>query len=346
MEKVLLGMSGGVDSSVSAIILKDQGYDVYGATMNLFKENDLEDENSIDAKKVCDSLGINHCTLNFKDQFNNCVIRNFIEEYSNSRTPNPCVECNKHLKFGVMWEKAKELGMDFIATGHYAKVEYSDKYKRYVIKKADNLDKDQSYVLYGIPKDIIEHIKFPLGSFKSKDEIRSIAKEKGLSIASKSDSQDICFIPDGDYKSFLEKNSNLKGNIGNIIFNGKIIGKHTGLYKYTIGQRKGLGIAYEEPLYVVGFNNKNNELIVGVENDLYIKEFKVKNYNLLLVDSIDEPIKVNVKTRYKSKEFPALISMDNDYIKVEFDSPQKGITPGQSAVFYIDDIVFGGGIIV
>ena len=346
MKKVLLGMSGGVDSSVSAIVLKNEGYDVCGATMNLFKENDILDENSIDAKKVCDKLNIPHYTLNFKEQFNTCVIKKFIEEYSNSRTPNPCVECNKYLKFGSMREKAKELGMDYIATGHYAKVEYSDKYKRYVIKKANNLDKDQSYVLYGIPKDLLEHIIFPLGNFKSKDEIRKIAKENDIPTASKSDSQDICFIPDGNYKAFLEKNSDLKENIGNIVLDGKVIGKHKGLYKYTIGQRKGLGIAYEEPLYVIGFNNDKNELIVGIEKDLYVKEFKVKNYNLLLIDELTDPIKVNVKTRYKSKEHKATISMDGDYIKVEFDSPQKGVTPGQSAVFYIDDIVLGGGIIV
>ena len=346
MERVLLGMSGGVDSSVSAILLKEHGKDVCGLTMNLWKSDEEKDENSIDAKKVCKKLEIPHYTMDFKDKFNNCVIRNFIEEYANARTPNPCVECNKNLKFGDMWTKAQELGCNFIATGHYAKVEYSDKYKRYVLKKSDNLDKDQSYVLYVIPKNLLEHIIFPLGNFKSKDEIRKIAKDNDLFVASKSDSQDICFIPDGDYKKFLENNSELKENIGNIIFNNRVIGKHKGLYKYTIGQRKGLGISYEKPLYVVGFNKEKNELIVGEEKDLYVKSFKVKNYNLLLVDDIDKPIKVNVKTRYKSKEYPAYISMENNLINVLFDEPQKGITPGQSAVFYIDDIVLGGGIIV
>lgn len=336
-------MSGGVDSSVSAHILKSQGYNVIGATMKLF---DTETDSSIDAKKVCDELHIQHIDLDYKKEFKESVINNFIDAYKNSKTPNPCVVCNKKLKFGYLYDYVKKNNIDYIATGHYAKVEYSEKYNRYVLKKADNINKDQSYFLYSISKEILPHILFPLSSFNSKDEIREIARLNNIPTASKSDSQDICFIPDGNYKKFLNKNSDIKDNIGNVILNGRVIGKHTGLYKYTIGQRKGLGIAHETPLYVIGFNNAKNELIVGEEKDLYVNSFKVKNYNLLLIDKLTEPMHVNVKTRYKSQYYPATISMEDDFIKVEFDKPEKGITPGQSAVFYVDDIVLGGGIIV
>ena len=261
-KKVLLGMSGGVDSSVSAILLKEQGYEVIGITMELFK--DEEDSSSVvDAKRICDYLNIPHYTVNFNDRFSKYVIDNFICEYKNCRTPNPCIECNKHLKFGAMYEKARELGADYIATGHYAKIEYSEEYSRYVLKKSASSKKDQSYVLYGIPKEILSKIIFPLSDFENKDEIRNIAKEKGLSIASKPDSEDICFIPDGNYKKFMEEKYDIKKNLGNIVNKaGKVLGKHNGLYNYTIGQRKGLGISNPVPLYVLGFNKEKNEVIV------------------------------------------------------------------------------------
>lgn len=347
-KKVLLGMSGGVDSSVSALLLKEKGYEVIGMTLELFSGSCCNIDTNLDAKNVCKTIGIPHFTTNLKEEFRCHVIDNFIEEYSNQRTPNPCIECNKYMKFGLMYQKAQEMGCEYIATGHYAKIEYSEKYNRYVLKKANNIAKDQSYVLYSIPKELLEKIVFPLGEFNSKDEIRKIASDKNLKVANKPDSEDICFVPDGNYTKFLENNSDLKPKQGNIVTaDGKVLGKHKGLYYYTIGQRKGLGISYHAPLFVIGFNKEKNELIVGEQEETFKSEMYVNNINLLLIDELTEKMKVSVKTRYSANEHTATIEMvDKDLIKVVFDVPAQRITPGQSAVFYIDDIVLGGGKIL
>lgn len=342
-DKVLLGMSGGVDSAVSAILLQEQGYEVYGVTLKLWGQEKVED-----AEKICKKLGIEHYNIDAKKEFKKHVIDDFICKYKTNQTPNPCIECNKYLKFGSMYELAHKMGIEYLATGHYAKMEYSEKYGRYVIKKAKNLVKDQSYVLYNMPKNLLGKVIFPLGEIESKEKIREIARNYNLEVANKPDSEDICFIPDGDYKKFLEENSDIQPKNGKIVnTKGEVLGEHQGLYRYTIGQRKGLGIAYSEPLYVIGFNTDKNELIVGIENELYKSEMLVNNLNLLLIDEIPNSIKVLVKTRYSAKEYPATIKMiEKDTIKVKFDNPVARITPGQSAVFYIEDMVLGGGKIV
>ena len=300
----------------------------------------------MDAKAVCNSIGIPHVILNCKAEFQKCVIQDFIDCYSVCKTPNPCIECNRFMKFGIMYEKAKEMDCYYIATGHYAKTEYSEKYHRWILKKSKAGKKDQSYVLWNVPQELLEHLIFPLGDFESKEEIRKIAKEKELKVASKPDSEDICFIPDGDYAKFLEEHSNLEPKPGNIVDSkGHILGKHTGLYHYTIGQRKGLGISHPSPLFVLGFCPEKNEVIVGELEELYQKEFEVSDVNLLLYEKLEKPLEVEVKTRYSSKQVKATIQqMDENRIRVKLEEPQKAITPGQSAVFYIDgDIVLGGG---
>ena len=349
-KKVLLGMSGGVDSSVAAILLKEQGYEVLGATMMLWedKENSEGCGSAVAAKEaeeLCKELGIKHYILDFKEEFKNCVIKNFIKTYNQAMTPNPCIECNKHMKFNYFYKKALELGCEYIATGHYAKTEYNKEYNQYVLKKSNAGKKDQSYVLYNIPNEIISKVLFPLGEFENKEQIRQIAEKHGLNVANKPDSQEICFIPDNDYAKFLKKNSEDKQLPGNIVNkNGKILGKHNGLINYTVGQRKGLGISNATPLYVIELSKEKNEVVVGEEKDIYSSELYAKDINYTLHIPIKERIKIQAKIRYNANASNAtLYELQENKVKIEFDEPQRAITKGQSVVFYIEDIVLRRG---
>ena len=383
-KKVLIGMSGGVDSSVSALLLQKQGYEVIGATMRLWEENEQSDSREIiansncketiengenkqnnaveDAKKVCEKLGIKHYVIDLREEFQRRVVDNFICTYLCAKTPNPCVECNKFLKFDAFYKFAQELGCEYIATGHYAKNFYSNEFNQYVLAKADAIEKEQSYFLYGINKDILPYIIFPLSEFKDKAEIRKIAEENGLEVAQKKDSQEICFIQNNDYISFLKKYNDNVNNEGNIVLsNGEILGKHTGLINYTVGQRRGLGVSYKEPLYVIKLDKAKNEVIVGTEKELYTDELMANELNFLvdisslrsetkiqnnLQNNEQQEIEIEAKIRYRSKPAKATLKIEDNIAKVKFSEPQRAITPGQSVVFYLNNIVLGGGKII
>ncbi|MBE5813504.1 MAG: tRNA 2-thiouridine(34) synthase MnmA [Clostridiales bacterium] len=346
-KRVLLGMSGGVDSSASAVVLKQKGYEVIGATMKLWDEGCLFNHAN-DAKKVCDKLNIEHHIFDCKNSFKEHVVDNFIKCYECGKTPNPCVECNKYLKFGEFYKKAEELECQYIATGHYAKVEYSEKYKQYVLKKSNEEQKDQSYFLYRIPKEILPKIIFPLEDFSNKEDIRNIARENDLIVAEKKDSQEICFISDNDYVGFIKNNSSNKFKEGNIVNSkGEILGKHNGIINYTVGQRKGLGISYKEPLYVLTIDKEKNQVVVGTEKELYKNEVTVEDINYLVTDLENKEIEVEAKVRFRAKPAKAILyPLENGKAKFIFEQPQRAITPGQSLVFYMDNMVVGGGKII
>ena len=350
--KVLVGMSGGVDSAVSALLLKNAGYVVGGITMKVWSDTENVkdeaitsiDENITDAKKIADALGIPHYSVALGDTFRKEVIDRFISDYTQGKTPNPCVECNRALKFGSLFGETQRLGYEFLATGHYARIIKSGN-GEFLLKKAKDESKDQSYFLWSIKKELLGRILFPLGDY-TKPEIREIAAQAGFSNAHRSDSQDICFIPDGDYVSFIEKHSDLKFPTGNFVdIKGNILGKHEGIINYTIGQRKGLGIAMGYPIFVGDKNAQSNTVTLCSDGELYKKEFTASRVNLLTDNTISGKERLLVKIRYRHTPSLATVSLEDEKLKVVFDEPQRAIASGQSAVLYDGDTVIGGGII-
>ena len=354
MKKVIVGMSGGVDSSVCALLLKKQGYEVIGVNLNLLPEKEgcskpCSNISAInDAKAVCEKLGIPFYTLNFKETFKKNVIDYFASEYMKARTPNPCVACNRYVKFEELLGQAINVfHADYIATGHYAKIEYNKENGRYYIVESDAIGKDQTYVLYNLTQEQLKHILMPLGSY-TKEEIRKIANDNGLINANKSDSQEICFVEDNDYAKFIEENYSYKSAPGNFVdTNGNILGKHKGLIHYTIGQRRGLGLSLKEPLYVLKLDTKNNEVILGTNDMLFSDTLICTKTNFMPFEKLEKPMIVTSKIRYSAKKSEATIyPLDDGNVKVVFKEPQRAITPGQAVVFYKDNALIGGGTII
>jgi len=346
-KSALIAMSGGVDSSVSAALMKQDGYDCAGAVMKLFPPNPLSKANAVeDATAVAEKLGIPIHVCDFSDSFKKIVIASFIKDYEGGRTPNPCVVCNKNLKFGELLNKAHELDRFHIVTGHYVRTE-CDANGRYLLKMGTDPTRDQSYALYTLAQHQLKHTRFPLGNL-TKVRVREIAHEIGLDNAQKGDSQDICFIPDGDYVKYITENIDYTPKKGHFVdTDGNVLGTNKGIISYTIGQRKGLGLAMPHPTYVLDIKPDDNTIVVGKNELLFKKTLTAKNINLIAIDKITSPIKLQVKIRYTHKAQPATISQtDDDTLHIEFDEPQRAITKGQAAVIYDSDLVIGGGTIV
>lgn len=352
-KKVIIAMSGGVDSSVAAFLMKEKGFDCIGATMKLYDNDEIgisrektccSLDDIEDARAVARRLSMPYYVFNFKEEFEEKVIRKFISTYENGGTPNPCIDCNRYLKFEKLFQRMNELEYNYVVTGHYARIEENDGW--FYLKKAVDDTKDQSYVLYSLTQYQLSHILFPLGEY-TKNEIRDIAEKQGFLNARKKDSQDICFVPDGNYTDFIERYTGKKYPPGDFVdINGKPIGKHQGIIRYTNGQRKGLGVAFGQPMYVAGKNIEKNTVTLCTNEELFSKELKAVDFNWIIPNPQNE-IKCSARVRYNMREKPATAYINDDNsVNVVFDEPQRAITRGQAVVLYDGDIVLGGGTIV
>lgn len=353
---VMLGMSGGVDSSVAAAVLLEQGYKVIGVTMQIWpdmKEEIRENEGGCcslsavdDARRVADKLGISYYVLNFKDVFQEKVIDYFNHEYLKGRTPNPCIACNRFVKFESMLQKAVSMGIDYVATGHYAKINFDEQKGRFLLKKSATDAKDQTYALYTMTQEQLSRTFFPLGDF-TKDRVRELAEKLDLPVASKPDSQEICFVEDNDYGRYIRENTDAEIRPGYFVdLEGRKLGMHKGIIHYTVGQRKGLGNTFGKPMFVVAIRPEDNTVVLGEKNDVFSSELTASDLNFISIPELTGEMRVKAKIRYSAKEADALISpLNNGRVHVLFDEPQRAITPGQSIVFYDKEDVVGGGVI-